>query len=31
MEDLLIKNQVLPSDFVFVIGQRRDAGVKQPG
>ncbi len=31
MEDLLIKNQVLPSDFVFVIGQKRDAGVKQPG
>ena len=31
MEDLLIKNQVLPSDFVFAIAQKRDSGVQRPG
>ena len=31
MEDLLIKNQVLPSDFVFAIAQKRDSSVQRPG
>jgi SAM-dependent methyltransferase len=29
MEDLLVKNQVLPSDFVFVIAQKKDADAQQ--
>lgn len=30
MEDLLIKNNVLPSDFVFLICQKRDRSVRRP-
>ena len=29
MEDLLVKNEVLSSDFVFVIGQKRDVDTRQ--